>query len=113
MIDRRPGVIARCTDTADVSRAVRFARERDLLVAVRGGGHNVAGTAVCDGGIVIDLSAMKGMWVDPQARTVRAEPGLLWGEFDARPKPSVSPRPAASSPIPASPGSRSVAASAG
>ena len=58
-IDRHPGLIARCTAAADVQAAVRFARERDLLVAVRGGGHNVAGTAVCDGGLVIDLSPMK------------------------------------------------------
>ena len=83
MIDRRPAVIARCADTADVIRAVRFARGHDLLVAVRGGGHSVAGTAVCDGGIVIDLSAMKGIEIDRQGRTVRAEPGLLWGEVDA------------------------------
>jgi FAD/FMN-containing dehydrogenase len=81
-IDRRPALIARCTGVADVQAAVRFAREHDLVVAVRGGGHNVAGTAVCDDGIVIDLSAMKGMWVDPAARTARAQPGLLWGEFD-------------------------------
>jgi FAD/FMN-containing dehydrogenase len=81
-IDRHPGLVARCTGAADVRAAVRFARERDLLVAVRGGGHNVAGTAVCDGGLVIDLSPMKGMWVDPARRTVRAEAGLLWGEFD-------------------------------
>ena len=81
-IDRHPGLIARCTGAADVRAAVRFARERDLLVAVRGGGHNVAGTAVCDGGLVIDLSPMKGVWVDPAARTARAQAGLLWGEFD-------------------------------
>jgi FAD/FMN-containing dehydrogenase len=83
MIERRPAVIARCAQTADVIRAVRFARERELLVGVRGGGHNVAGTAVCDGGIVIDLSAMKGIQIDQQALTMRAEPGLLWGEVDA------------------------------
>ena len=81
-IDRRPALIARCTGVADVQAAVRFAREHDLVVAVRGGGHNVAGTAVCDDGIVIDLSPMKGMWVDPAARTARAQAGLLWGEFD-------------------------------
>ena len=81
-IDRRPGLVARCTGPADVRAAVRFARERDLLVAVRGGGHNVAGTAMCDGGLVIDLSPMKGLWVDPAGRTARAQPGLLWGEFD-------------------------------
>jgi FAD/FMN-containing dehydrogenase len=82
MIDRRPAAIVRCAETGDVIRAVRFAREHDLLVAVRGGGHNVAGTAVCDG-LVIDLSAMKGIEIDRQGRTVRAEPGLLWGEVDA------------------------------
>src|SRR5688500_16911935 len=81
-IDRHPALVARCTGVADVLAAVRFARERELVVAVRGGGHNVAGTAVCDDGIVIDLSPMKGMWVDPGARTTRAQPGLLWGEFD-------------------------------
>jgi FAD/FMN-containing dehydrogenase len=81
-IDRRPALVARCTGVADVRAAVRFARERQLVVAVRGGGHNVAGTATCDGGIVIDLSPMKGLRVDPVARTARAQPGLLWGEFD-------------------------------
>ena len=81
-IDRRPALIARCTGVADVQAAVRFAHERDLVVAVRGGGHNVAGTAVCDEGVVVDLSPMKGMWVDPVARTVRAQAGLLWGELD-------------------------------
>jgi FAD/FMN-containing dehydrogenase len=81
-IDRHPGLVARCTGAGDVQAAVRFARERELLVAVRGGGHNVAGTAVCDGGLVIDLSAMKGVWVDPAGRRARAQAGLLWGEFD-------------------------------
>jgi FAD/FMN-containing dehydrogenase len=81
-IDRYPALVARCTGVADVLAAVRFARERELVVAVRGGGHNVAGTAVCDDGVVIDLSPMKGMWVDPLARRARAQAGLLWGEFD-------------------------------
>src|SRR5579884_4282743 len=81
-IDRRPALIARCTGVADVLAAVRFARERELPVAVRGGGHNVAGTAVCDAGLVIDLSPMKGMRVDPAGRRAHAQPGLLWGEFD-------------------------------
>jgi FAD/FMN-containing dehydrogenase len=81
-IDRRPACIARCTGVADVVAAVRFARERDLLVAVRAGGHGVAGHAVCDGGLVIDLSPMKGMRVDPHASTARAGAGVLWGELD-------------------------------
>ncbi|MGH2559092.1 MAG: FAD-binding oxidoreductase, partial [Thermomicrobiales bacterium] len=82
MIDRRPALIVRCAGVADVISAVDFARARDLLVSVRGGGHAVAGFAVCDDGLVIDLSRMKGIRVDPAARTVRAEPGLTWGEFD-------------------------------
>ena len=77
MIDRRPALIVRCAGVADVVAAVDLAREHDLLTAVRGGGHNVAGNAVCDGGLVIDLSAMKSVRVDPQACTVRAEPGEL------------------------------------
>jgi FAD/FMN-containing dehydrogenase len=81
-IDRHPACIARCTGVADVVAAVRFARERDLVVAVRSGGHGVAGHAVCDGGLVIDLSPMKGITVDPQARTARAQAGVLWGELD-------------------------------
>ena len=70
-VDRRPRLIARCSGTADVAAAVRFARDHDLEIAVRGGGHNVAGTAVCDDGIVIDLSAMRAVWVDPAGRTAR------------------------------------------
>ncbi|MGH3073115.1 MAG: FAD-binding oxidoreductase [Gaiellaceae bacterium] len=81
-IDRRPACIARCTGVADVVAAVRFARERDLRVAVRSGGHGVAGHALCNGGLVIDLSPMKGIRVDPRARTARAEAGVLWGELD-------------------------------
>lgn len=81
-IDRLPACIARCTGAADVVAAVRFARERNLVVAVRGGGHGVAGHAVCDGGLVIDLSPMKGIRVDPQAGTARAQSGVLWGELD-------------------------------
>ncbi len=82
MIDKHPALIARCSGTADVIAAINFARDNDLLVAVRGGGHNVAGKAVCDGGIVIDLSPMKGIRVDPARRVARAQPGLTWGEFD-------------------------------
>src|SRR5574341_914351 len=81
-IDRHPALIARCAGTDDVIEAVRFARERDLLVSVRGGGHSVAGHGVCDGGLMIDLSLMKSIRVDPAARTARAAGGLLWSEFD-------------------------------
>lgn len=81
-IDKHPGLIARCAGTADVVHAVRFARTNDLLVAVRGGGHNVGGRALCDDGIVIDLSAMTGVFVDPQARTVRVRGGTTLGELD-------------------------------
>jgi FAD binding domain/Berberine and berberine like len=82
MIDRRPALIVRSTGVADVIAAVNFAREHDLLLAVRGGGHNITGYAVCDGGLVIDLSPMKGIRVDPEGRTVWAEGGVTWGELD-------------------------------
>ncbi len=81
-IDRRPRLIARCRGTADVAAAVRFARDRELEIAIRGGGHNVAGTAVCDDGIVIDLSAMRAVWVDPAGRTARVQGGALWSDVD-------------------------------
>src|SRR5215204_1296132 len=82
MIDNRPALIARCAGAADVIHSINFARNNEFLVAIRGGGHDVAGTAVCDGGLVIDLSRMKGIRVDPTRRIARAEPGLTWGEFD-------------------------------
>jgi len=82
MIDRRPALIARCSGTADVVDAVDFAREHDLLVAVRGGGHNVAGFGTCDGGIVIDLSGMHHVAVDPEARTAWVEPGARLIDLD-------------------------------
>src|ERR1700747_1708523 len=82
MIDRRPALIARCAGVADVIAAVRFARTHELLVSVRGGGHNITGNAVCEGGLMIDLSPMKGVRVDPVARTARAEAGLTWGEYN-------------------------------
>jgi FAD/FMN-containing dehydrogenase len=82
MIDRRPALIARCTGAADVIACVRFAREHELPLAVRGGGHSIAGKSICDGGLVVDLSVMKGIRVDPARRTVRAETGLKLGEFD-------------------------------
>jgi FAD/FMN-containing dehydrogenase len=82
MIDRRPALIARCAGAADVIAALAFAREHGLAVSVRGGGHSVAGMAACKGGLMLDLSPMKAVRVDPAARTARAEPGMLWGEFD-------------------------------
>jgi FAD/FMN-containing dehydrogenase len=82
MIDRRPAVIARCTGPADVSAAVRFAVDQDIYPAIRAGGHNAAGLAMVDDGLVIDLTRMKGVFVDPIARTAIAQMGLTWGEFD-------------------------------
>lgn len=82
MIDRRPALIVRASGAADVIACVQFAREQDALLSVRGGGHSVAGKSVCDGGLMIDLSAMKGIRVDPNKKTVRAEAGLTLGEFD-------------------------------
>ena len=82
MIDRRPAFVVRCRDAADVGAAVGFARDHGLPLAVRGGGHNVAGHAVCDGGVVADLSPMKGIRVDAKARSVRAEGGCTWGDLD-------------------------------
>src|SRR5271165_7263131 len=78
MIDKRPQLISRCVDVADVIAAVNYARENNLLSAIRGGGHNGAGLGTCDGGIVIDLSRMKGVRVDPANKTVRAEGGCVW-----------------------------------
>lgn len=86
-IDRRPALVARCAGADDVVEAVRFAREHDLPVTVRGGGHAVAGHAVSDGALMVDLSLMKAVSVDPAARTARAAGGLLWGEFDAATQP--------------------------
>jgi FAD binding domain len=81
-IDKRPAVIARCIGAADVMVGISYARSSGLPLAVRGGGHNVAGTASCDGGIVLDLSPMKELRIDPTTRTAWAQPGLLWGELD-------------------------------
>ena len=82
MIDRRPALIARCLGSADVADAVNFARAHGIELAVRGGGHNVAGRAVCDGGLMLDLSLMKGIHVDPVRRTARAQGGVTWREFN-------------------------------
>jgi FAD/FMN-containing dehydrogenase len=83
MIDRKPAAIVRAANAEDVVRAVNFAREHKLLLAIRGGGHNIAGNAVCDSGLMLDLTPMKSVKVDPKARTARVEPGVTLGEFDA------------------------------
>jgi FAD/FMN-containing dehydrogenase len=82
MIDRRPALIARCAGVADVVTAIRFARAHDLLMSVRGGGHGMPGFAVCEGGLMLDLSGMNGVHVDPHHQTVRADAGVTWGAFD-------------------------------
>jgi FAD/FMN-containing dehydrogenase len=82
MIDRRPAYIARCTSVGDVQSALRFARQNGLLTAVRGGGHNAAGLGVCDGGVVVDLSRLRDVVVDPKRRIARAGGGATWADFD-------------------------------
>ncbi|HKY04072.1 MAG TPA: FAD-binding oxidoreductase, partial [Blastocatellia bacterium] len=82
MVDRYPALIVRCAGVSDVIDSVNFARENNIVVSIRGGGHNIAGNALCEGGLVIDLSRMKSIRVDPISRTARAEPGLTWAEFD-------------------------------
>ena len=82
MIDKRPKLVARCADAADVMAAVQFGRENDLLAAIRGGGHNGAGLGTCEGGLVIDLSRLRGVRVDPAARTARVGAGCVWGDVD-------------------------------
>ncbi|MBV8921093.1 FAD-binding oxidoreductase [Bradyrhizobium sp.] len=82
MIDRHPGAVVRCKGVADIMRAVTFARDNRILLALRGGGHNIAGNAVCDGGLLIDLSLMRGVRIDPISGTARVEPGATLGDFD-------------------------------
>jgi FAD/FMN-containing dehydrogenase len=84
MIDKRPALIARCANADDVAKAVTFAREHDLIVAIRGGAHNGAGLGSCDDGVVIDLSLMRDVQVDPDSRTVRVGGGCTWGEVDTK-----------------------------
>jgi len=82
MIDRRPAAVLRCLGTGDVAAGVRFARDHDLLLCMKGGGHNIAGLAVADGALMLDLSPMRGVWVDPQARVARAQTGCILGDVD-------------------------------
>jgi len=82
LIDKRPVLIARCRGTADVVEAIRFAREAGLEISVRGGGNNIAGRAVADATLMVDLAEMKGIYVNPEARTVRAQGGVIWREFN-------------------------------
>ena len=82
LVDKRPALIARCHGMADIADAVKLARAQGLEVSVRGGGHNVAGRASIDRGVMIDLSPMRGIHVDPKAQTVRAQGGVLWNEFN-------------------------------
>lgn len=82
MVDRRPALIVRCSGVADIMNSLAFARDRGLLLAVRGGGHNIAGNAVCDGGLMIDLSAMKSVRINPETRRAYVEPGATLRDFD-------------------------------
>ncbi len=82
MIDRRPGLIVRCLGVADVITCLHFARERGLSLSIKGGGHNISGLAVCNGGLMLDMSLMRGVWVDSVARTARAQAGCLIGDID-------------------------------
>ncbi len=82
MIDRKPALIVQCCKTKDVVNAIQFARQNNMIVSVKGGGHNVAGNAVCDNGVMIDLSPMKNITVDPVNKTATAEAGVIWKEFD-------------------------------
>ena len=104
LIDKRPSIIARCTSAADVAEAVNLARSSGLEISVRGGGHNVAGKAVTDGGLMIDLSLMKKVDVDPDAQTISCGGGTTWSELKTPRTFTSWRRPAASSRPPASPG---------
>src|SRR5437870_3961007 len=82
LIDKRPALIAQCRGTADVVAALAFARAHGFEMGIRGAGHNVAGRGMCEGGVLVDLSRAKGVFVDPRARTVRAQGGVTWGELN-------------------------------
>src|SRR5215475_15417022 len=82
MIDRRPALIARCLGVTDVVTCVNFAREHGLILSIKGGGHNISGLAVCEGGLMLDMSRMRGVWVDPSTRTALAQAGCLLADVD-------------------------------
>jgi FAD/FMN-containing dehydrogenase len=103
-VDRRPAAIARCLDAADVQRAVGFARDEGLLLSVRGGGHSAPGYGTNDGGLVIDLSLLKAITVDADARTAQVGGGVLWRELDEQTQRAAWPPPGARSRTPGSPG---------
>ena len=114
MIDRRPAFVARCLGAADVIEALKLARDEKLLVAVRSGGHNIAGSAVCEGGLLIDLSLMKSVRVDPASRTAHVQPGATLADFDKEAQAfGTHHLRSASIRRPASPASRSAADLAG
>ena len=112
MIDRRPALIARCLGVADIVTCVNFARQRGLVLSLKGGGHNIAGLAVAEGGLMLDLSLMRGVWVDPAQRTARAQPGCLLGDVDRETQLHGQAAVLGFSRTPASPASRSAAGSA-
>jgi len=103
MVDRRPALIVRCSGVADVIAAVRFARTHKILISVRGGGHNAPGSAVCQGGLMIDLATLRSVRVDPMRRTARAEGGATWGISTVRLRLSAWQQPGAPCPIPVLP----------
>lgn len=104
MNDRHPALVARCIGAADVLECVRFARDNHLLLCVKGGGHNIAGLAVADGAFLIDLSSMRGVWVDAANRIARARAVVCSATWTARRRSTALPRFSASFPRPASPG---------
>jgi len=111
MIDKRPAVVVRVANAGDAMATVAYARDNDLDLSIRGGGHSGPGFGTNDGGVVIDFSRMRGVRVDPTAMTARAEGGVTWATSTLRRTPSGSPRPEASFLPPASPGSPSGAVS--